>query len=129
MFDNFQSRRGYEESCRWWSRNENDDISADEIRFKRVASGSFDAREMTAEQLMNLNLGGVFRIDSTHVTIKTPDDLSTLNDDVMKGDVIVEYQGEIWMVDNVQKSKAKLQNTQYANDKDCSHFWYLELRK
>lgn len=123
-FDLFQSRRNYNERCKWWSRNEAEENTPDELIMKRVPSGQFYAKEMNAEQLMKLNLGGVFRIDSTHVTIKSPDDL-----DNIKGDDIVLYQGEKWMVVSVQKTKAKLQQTEFAADKNCSHFWYIELRK
>ena len=122
--DLFQSRRNYNELCRWWSRNEDDEYESNELVIKRVATGQFCAKEVNAEQLMKSNLAGVFRIDSSHVTIKSPDDLRDI-----KVDDLVEYQDEIWMVENVQKSKAKIQNTQYAGDKNCSHFWFLELRK
>ena len=47
----------------------------------------------------------------------------------IKADDLVEYQGELWRVDDIQKSKAKIQNTLYAYDRNCSHFWYLSLRK
>ena len=122
--DIFQSRRNYNEFCRWWSRNESDDIEPNELAMKRVASGSFCAKEMSPIQLMNTNLGGTFRIDSTHTTIKSPDNL-----DGIKADDLVEYQGELWMVDDIQKSKARMQGTYYGNDRNCSHFWYISLRK
>ena len=122
--DIFQSRRNYNEDCRWWTRNENDMADESELVMKRVASGSFCAKEMSPIQLMEVNLGNSFRIDSTHTTIKSPDNLEG-----MKADDLVEYQGEIWIVDDIQKSKAKLQNTYYAADKNCSHFWYIALRK
>ena len=122
--DIFQSRRNYNETCRWWSRIEEDENTSDELISKRVASGTFCAKEMSPMQLMNMNLDGVFRIDSTHTTIKSPDNLEGV-----KADDLVEYQGEMWRVDDIQKSKAKMQNTLYASDRNCSHFWYVSLRK
>ena len=122
--DIFQSRRNYNEICRWWSRNENDEYSTNELISKRIESGSFCAKEVSPIQLMNTSLSGVFRIDSTHTTIKSPDNLENI-----KADDLVEYQGELWRVDDIQKSKAKIQNTLYAYDRNCSHFWYLSLRK
>ena len=123
-FDLFQSRRNYNDSCRWWSRNEDDENEPNELIYKRVPTGYFYAKEVSSEQLRNLNLSGMFRIDSTHTTIKTPDNL-----DGIKVDDLVEYQEELWRVDNIQKSKAKMQNTYYAKDKYCSHFWFLELKR
>ena len=123
-FDLFQSRRNYNEHCRWWSRNEDDEHESNELISKRVANGTFCAKEMSAIQLMNMNLGGSFRIDSTHTTIKSPDNLEGI-----KADDLVEYPGELWRVDDIQKSKARMQNTYYANDSKCSHFWYISLRK
>lgn len=122
--DIFQSRRNFNERCRWWSRNEDDRYEPSDLISKRVASGQFWAKEMSAMQLMNTNLGNAFRIDSEHTTIKTPDDL-----DGIKADDIVEYQGDLWRVDDVQKTKARMQNTQYAEDRKCSHFWYISLRR
>lgn len=122
--DIFQSRRNYNEPCKWWARNESDEHEPNELVSKRVPNGTFMAKEMSPMQLMNMNLGGAFRIDSTHTTIKSTDNLEE-----MKGDDLVEYQGELWRVDDIQKSKAKIQNTWYANDKHCSHFWYVSLRK
>lgn len=122
--DIFQSRRNYNEPCRWWSRNESDDNEPNELISKRVPTGTFMAKEMSPMQLMNMNLGGTFRIDSTHTTIKTTDDLEGI-----KSDDLIEYQNDLWRIDDVQKSKAKMQNTWYANDRHCSHYWYISLRK
>ena len=58
------------------------------------------------------------------VTIKTPDNVYGL-----KNHDWVEYCGEIWMVMNVQKVKARMQQTQFATDRHCSHYFYIELRK
>ena len=123
-YDMFQSRRDYNEECRWWKRNDNDDIPLDEYVDKRVPDGYFCAKEMTAEQLMRSVLAGVFRIDSTHITIKTPDDLGDIT-----ADCLVEYQGEMWRITNVQRSLARRQSTYFAKNADCPHFWYIELRR
>ncbi|MCR4661684.1 MAG: hypothetical protein K5765_06795 [Clostridia bacterium] len=122
--DIFQSRSGYNVLCRWWSRNESDDYESDELVMNRIPSGQFFAKEMNAEQLMKINLGGSFRIDATHITIKSPDNLIGI-----KTDDLIEYEDEIWRITNVQKIKAKKQNSFFMADKNCSHFWYIELRK
>ena len=123
-FDLFQSRAGYEELCRWWARDERDQNTPDERIMERVPSGSFMAREVAPENYQDNVIGGMFMIDRTTVTIKSSDDLKRI-----KSEDLVEYQGEKWIVVTVQRSKAKKQNTMFACDKDCSHFWYLELRK
>lgn len=121
--DIFQSRRNYNEPCRWWSRNEHSEYDDDSLIMKRVPTGTFMAREVSPETSQNAVIAS-FMFEKNTITIKTPDDINgiTRND-------LVEFQGEKWIVENVQKSKAKIQNTQYALDKKCSHFWYLNLRK
>ena len=122
--DIFQSRRNYNEFCRWWSRNEDDQYEANELISKRVPSGVFNAKEESPENLRNNVVADSFMFDSSHTMIKTPDNIMGI-----KNNDLIEYQGEFWIVVNVQKSKAKIQNTRYAYDKNCSHYWYLQLRK
>ena len=119
-----QSRRSYNELCRYWTRNEDEKYTADELVYKRIPSGSFWAKEVAPEQLRNNVIGGAFMYDSSHITIKSPD-----NCEKLKNEDLVEFQGEFWIVVSVQKSKAKLSNTMYASDRNCSHYWYIELRK
>lgn len=123
-FDLFQSRRNYNEPCKWWSRKENSDVSEDTLIMQRIPTGTFMAREISPEQLQDLIIGGTFMFDKATTVIKSSDNLSNL-----KNKDLVWYQGEKWIVQSVQKSKARIQNTQFAYDKNCSHFWYIELRK
>ncbi len=119
-----KSRRDYHVFCRYWKRNESDEYTPDELIYKRIPSGSFWAKEMSPEQDRDNIIGGVFNFDSTHITIKSPD-----NCDGLDSKDLVEYEGEYWMVVSVQKTKARIGNKMYAKDKYCSHYWYIELRK
>lgn len=122
--DLFQSRNTYNERCKWWSRNENDEYESDELVMKKVPSGTFMAKEVSPESDQDNVLGGVFLVERTMTSIKTPDNVFGIK----KNDLVM-FQNEKWIVLNVQKSKAKIQNTMFANDKHCSHFYYIELRK
>lgn len=124
MIDIFQSRRDYNEPCKWWSRDENDDNEANALIMKRVPTGIFMAKEVGAEQLRNQVIFDSFMFGQGSVTIKSPDNLTGI-----KANDLVEYQDEKWLVINVQKIKAKKQNSYYAKDTNCSHYWFLELRK
>lgn len=130
-FDLFQSRRNMNERCRWWSRNESDEIEENELRYKRVPSGYFYAKEVNAEVQDDNIIGGVFMTDKTSVTIMSSDDLISLQNEQLdiRNKVLVEYQGELWRVDNVQKRKARIQNTEFGNVNRVSHYWYLSLIK
>lgn len=119
-----QSTRGYNIFCRWWSHDEREQFELDEMIYKRTPSGAFWAKEVAPESMRGNIVGGVFMIDSSRTTIRSPDNCMGL-----KSEDIVEYQGELWIVVSVQKGKAKHANTMYAADKNCSHFWYIELRK
>lgn len=132
-FDLFQSRRNMNEYCRWWLRNESEEEEEDKLIYKRVPAGYFYAVEVTAEVQDDNMIGGVFMADKTSVTIKSSDDLSNIynyneNEDI-RNKVIVEYQGQLWRVDNVQKRKARIQNSEFANPELVSHYWYLSLIK
>ena len=123
--DIFNSRATYNVKCRWWSRNENDeDYDLDEIVMKRVATGSFRAKEVAPLRKQDAQIGGVFEIEKHFITIKSPDNLINIREKD-----IVEFNKEIWRVTSVQRSKARNQNTFFATDKNCSHYWYLELSK
>ena len=123
--DIFNSRATYNVICKWWQRKENDDdIDLDEYVSNRVSSGSFHAKEVAPLRKQDAQIGGVFKIENHFLTIKSPDDLK----DISEKD-IVEFNGEHWRVISVQRSKARNQNTFFANDKNCSHYWYLELSK
>ena len=122
--DIFNSRATYNIKCRWWSRNENDDFDLDEMVYERVATGSFRAKEVAPLRKQDAQIGGVFEIEQHFITIKSPDNLSTIREKD-----IVEFNGELWLVSSTQRSKARNQNTFFAKDKNCSHYWYLELSK
>lgn len=124
MYDRYQSHAGYNEKGRWWHRNENDDNETDEIIMQRVSSGAFLAKEVTPRRTEDIQVGGVFMFEKDTITIKTPDNLEGI-----ASEDIVEFRGDKWRVVNVQRSKAKNQNTFFGKDVNCSHYWYLELRK
>lgn len=122
--DLYQSRRDYHILCKWWAHDEREEFTPDELVYKRTPDGAFWAKEVSPEQDRDNIIGGVFNLDSTHVTLKTPDDCVGL-----QSKYLVEYQGEFWIVVSVQKSKARKSNTMFASDRNCSHYWYIELRK
>lgn len=122
--DIYQSRATYHEKCRWWHRNENEDLDTDEMIMKRVPSGSFHAKEVAPIRTQNFNVGGALRFEKDLITIKSPDNLIDI-----ESEDLVEFRGELWRVMSVQRSKARNQNTFFGSDKNCSHYWYLELRK
>ena len=130
-FDLFQSRRNMNEFCRWWSRNESEETEEDELVYKRVPRGHFYAKEVNAEVQDDNIIGGVFMTDKTSVTIMSGDDLTDMYNEHqdVRNKVLIEYQGELWRVDNVQKRKARIQNSEFGNPDYVSHYWYLSLIK
>jgi len=123
--DIYNSRATYNDKCTWWSRNESEeDIELDELVMKRVPTGSFMAKEVSPLRKQDAQIGGVFQVEKHTITIKSPDDLSSI---VQKD--LVKFRDEFWIVVSVQRSKSRNQNTFFASDKNCSHYWYLELSK
>ena len=123
-FDLMQSRNTYNETCKWWARNEDDEYTSDELIMNRVPSGTFQAKEINPESKQNRIIGNAFMFDRTNITIKSPDELGDI-----KNNDIVEFRGEKWIISSVQKTKARAQRTFFALDKNVSHYWYIELRK
>lgn len=123
-YDLNQSRRNYNETCTWWSRDERDQNEPNELVMKRIPSGQFMAKEITAEQIQDVIVSNAFIFDKTTTLIKSPDNLIGI-----KNKDLIKYRGEFWIVTNVQKTKARVQNTVFAKDNYCSHYWYIELRK
>lgn len=122
--DLYNSRSTYNEKCRWWHRNESEEIEPDELVMLRVASGSFMAKEVSPLMDQDSQIGGVFFVQRDNITIKSPDNLFGLD-----SEDLVEFRGELWRVVSIQRSKARVQNTFFGKEKKCSHYWYLELRK
>lgn len=123
-FDLFQSRRNFNERCRWWTRNESDDFEDNELVYKRIPSGMFYAKEANANTDDNNVISGTFMFSRSTVTIISPDDLRGI-----KPKDIIEYQEELWRVDNIQNKKARIQNSEFAVATNVSHYWYLTLIK
>lgn len=123
-FDLFQSRRNYNEPCKWWSRSEKEDIPDDELVHNRVPTGCFWAKEVSPETERDNPIANAWLIHRSGITIKTPDNVMGINDDDL-----VWYDNQLWIVVSAQKIKARMQQSQFANDKNCSHFWYIELRR
>lgn len=135
-YDLFQSRRNYNERCAWWGRDERDEeytdeeleaalvSNADELIMKRVPSGYFMAKQENPESKRENTIYNIYMTEKTTVTLKTPDDVTGI-----KNKDIVLYRGEKWFVVSVQKILARIQQSEYATDHNCSHYWYIELRK
>lgn len=123
-FDLLQSRNTYNEPCKWWSRLETDKNESDEIIMSRLVSGTFCAKEVNPESKQNTIVGGAFMFDKTTATIKTPDDVTGI-----KNNDLVLYQGEKWIVVSAQRKVARNQQTYFVQNKHCSNYWYIELRK
>ena len=123
-FDLFQSRRNYNEPCKWWTRNESEDFTDDELIHKRVPSGTFMAKEVSPETERDNPIANAWLLLRSGTTIKTPDNIMGI-----QPEDIVYYAGEKWIVVSIQKIKAKMQQTEFSMDKNCSHYWYIELRR
>ena len=129
-YDLFQPRRNMNEKCFWWGRTEDEDIPEEELVYKRVPDGFFYAKEIQAEAQNNNILAGVMIVDRTNVTLESNDDLRSFYDKKqILSEMYVKYQDEFWIVTDVQKKKAKIQNSEFGRPESVSHYWYISLRK
>jgi hypothetical protein len=116
--DIFTSRRTEFYRCRWWASllPEDEDTSASSFDYNSMLpSGSFMAREMANYSNDNQEMGGVFLFNENHVVLSTNDDIRK-----MKANDLVEYDGDMWIVETVNKQKIKRQS-QFAKDVPFSY--------
>ena len=124
-FDFGQTRRGYNEICKVWSkRPEDDEIYDNEIIYKRIPDVVFYAREVSPIMQNNNILASVAMVERNTVTVETPENIQGVkpNDYIM-------YQDEYWIVVDVQSRQVRQQQTEFMKHKRISHHWFLSLRK
>lgn len=106
MIDLWTSRRDKFLECKFWSQDmaEENGVDNDEIAYKLSPSGSFYAKEMNSYNFSNQILADVFMAESITITVFTEDDVSCL-----KRNDIIEFDGEIYRVEEIQKTPYKKQ--------------------
>lgn len=113
------SRRTDFDLCVYWKRDESlSDLS--EYRDKAKPTGRFWAKEENVLQGEKQDIANAFLFDRSTITLSTRDRTS-----VDEGDV-VEYDGALWRVANVQFVRLHRQS-QYL--KDESRKTYIQLRR
>lgn len=119
--DIYHSRRGKFRRCRYWVRDTSKNIDRSKFVLENKATGVFYAEEVDSivnDQKQVLN---VMMFDKNSVSLETRDEV----DDISRGS-IVEYNGDIWFVENVQFIPHK-KETEFSNK---LHFTtLLNLRK
>ena len=112
------SRRTNHSKCKYWKVNErNKDRS--ELVYQKKADGTFYAREISAYSKDNQFVGDVFAFQSNTITIITSDKNNVgINN-------IVEFNGKLWIVINIQKRRV-MKQTQFL--KRTSEYTYLQLK-
>ncbi len=108
----------------YWHRKPDDDIDNDELVMSRKPSGTFYAEEITPQTLFNNIVAGSFMFDSSTIVLRTYDSIFDI-----KNNCLVKYQDEVWIVENVQKQHIRNKNSEFANEKDMSHSYILQMRK
>ena len=106
MIDLWTSRRDKFLKCKFWSQDEAEENGVDdaEIAYKLSPSGSFYAKEMNSYNFSNQILADVFMAESITITIFTEDDVNAL-----KRNDIIEFDGEVYRVEEIQKTPYKKQ--------------------
>lgn len=128
--DIFTSRRKNFDKCLFWHRLDDEDLSSlvsidpeyGELIYDRNPDGTFFANEISPFSYESKSLaGGTFMFDSTNVGIETNDDIQILSQNDL-----VFYDGDIWRVSSLQRTKYKKQN-QYS--KKCGYKTIIMLRR
>ena len=117
--DIYNTRRGYFNKCKWWQRDE-DTSESNEIIIAKAPSGIFYAKESAAKTSQDKVINGMFLFDQDTITIESQDSLIGI-----KRGCLVEYNGSLWHLINVQESIVKKQR---EFTQKTSATWFLQLR-
>lgn len=121
--DLFHSRRGRFHRCLYYLRDERTSIGdASKWILNRQPEGVFYAKPYSPETKSGNPISGVFMSDKNNKTIETEDDI----DGMMKGSIVVEEDGSIWMVDNIQSSE-HVKESEFSIHSHYSHV--ISLRR
>ncbi len=123
MIDLWTSRRDKFLECKFWSQDEAEENGVDdsEIAYKLSPTGTFYAKELNPYNITNQVLAEAFMAEAITVSIFTEDDISSL-----KRNDIVEFDGEIYRVEEIQKNPYKKQRQFMKEGYSCSY--YISLR-
>lgn len=117
--DIYTSRRTKHSKCRYWKRDDrNKDMS--ELAHEKAPDGIFYAKPVSASSSQSQDVGNMFMFDRNDATIVTDDAVDIDDEDV------VEYDGSIWCVSNVQSSAYEKQSE--FTSKTCERT-YIRLRR
>lgn len=119
--DIYATKRTYHIRCKFYKVDrENKDNN--ELLYKTQPSGVFYAKKVSAQSLQSSELGGVFRVDETNVTIKVLDDVKTLQND----DKVVMDNGTVWFVVTKQTTDIDKEEEFSKRGREIT---YIQLRK
>ena len=118
--DMFTSRRDCFDDCRYWKKLEDDNMNYIDYEYEEP-SGFFAAKQITSIQNMPQVVAGLFMFDSNTVTLQSYEDLSELS-----RDDIVEFQGEIYRLQDIQAARLRKTNqfTDYGGK-----VYYMRLKR
>ena len=111
--------RGCFYKCQWWERNSKYKDLA-EYKHNQTPKGTFNAKRENASNSQKGQLDNTFLYDNENIMI------STLNDVDIKPNDMVEFDGDLWLVQNVQ-SVTRRSNEQFMTRK-CKQT-YIQLKR
>lgn len=119
MIDLWTSRRDKFLKCKFWSQDEAEENGVDdaEIAYKLSPTGTFYAKEANPYSISNQIVAETFLAESISITIITEDDINAL-----KRNDIVEFDGEVYRVEGIQKNPYKKQRQFMKEGYSCSYF-------
>lgn len=113
------SRRSYNIKCKWWKSSvKPSDLQ--KLDHKIKAEGIFYARENQPSTKTEQFDSDIVKIDLQNTTIETQDNVIGINHECL-----VEYDNQIWIVDNVQ---TKMINKRSEYDRRPARITWITLR-
>lgn len=118
MYEAF-SRRSYNCRCRYW-KVDDDNRNLQNLVHEKKADGIFFAKASEETRKSETEDGGIVEVDYQNTVIESTDDLSKL-----AHKDIVEYLGELWIVESIQ-FKIINKTTEFYNRP--IKVWWVNLR-
>ena len=113
------SRRSYNIRCRWW-KSDVKTSNLQKLSHENKPAGCFYAREHQPSNRLENFENDLTKIDIQNTVIETQDNVEGINHECL-----VEYNGEIWIVDTVQ---SKMQNKRSRYNIKPSRITWITLR-
>lgn len=123
MIDLWKSRRDVYLECEYWNQDENEDyVENNEIVYKKMPVGYFNAKEISSYTRDTSFIGETFAAPQETITLITHDKINLRENDIVR----IKTSDKFYRVDSIQRVPEKKQR--FFMKSNFSSSYYIMLR-